>query len=112
MGTVDDEAKTLAEKHYVIEVGVSDIIQLRPESTSDNGHEKKIGLLEVNLNTVPSGIMPIEFGPAPASGIHYPSVIIEVTPDEFEQIKSKQLPLPLGWSLGDSIPRPTPVDSQ
>jgi hypothetical protein len=56
--------------------------------------------------------MPIEFGPAPASGIHYPSVIIEVTPDEFEQIKSKQLPLPLGWSLGDSIPRPTPVDSQ
>ena len=112
MGTVDDEARTLAEKHYVIEVGVSDIIQLRQDIASNGGQVKKIALLEVNVNTVPSGVIPIEFGPAPASGIHYPSVIIEVTPDEFEQIKSKQLPLPLGWSLGDSIPRPAVVNGQ
>ena len=38
-----------------------------------------IKLLEVNENTVAAGVMPLYFGPAPASGIPYPSVIVEVT---------------------------------
>ena len=71
-----------------------------------------IKLLEVNENTVPSGIMPIQFGPSPASGLNYPTIIVEVTPDEFQKIQHQQLELPHGWKVGDPIPRPPVEESQ
>ena len=46
--------------------------------------DEPIKFLEVNAATVPTGVMPLQFGPVPASGIAFSSVIIEVTPDEFE----------------------------
>jgi len=49
--------------------------------------------------------MPIQFGPDPASGIHYPTVIVEVTPEEFQRIQMRELELPQGWMLADPIPR-------
>jgi hypothetical protein len=110
VGRIDDEARNLAQRHYQVEVGLRDIIRLEQKADVEvirtQEHVEKIGLLEVNENTVPSGIMPIEFAPAPAAGIHYPAVIIEVTPDEFELIKSSELALPSGWVLGEAIPRP------
>jgi len=112
MKNVDDEAKLLAEKHYQIEAGVRDIIQLNQQAECEVVRGKKIALLEVNEDTIAAGIMPIEFGPAPEAGIHYPSVIVEVTPEEFEQIKSNKLALPDGWSMGTSIPRPVEVNGQ
>jgi hypothetical protein len=53
--------------------------------------------------------MPIEFGPHPASGITYPSVIMEVTPEEFTDIEQGRLLLPEQWHLGESIPRPATI---
>ena len=58
-----------------------------------------------------SVIMPIEFGPAPASGVHFPSIILEVTPDEYEKIKTGELVLPNGWEIGEEIPRAAPGHS-
>ena len=66
---------------------------------------RPIKLLEVNENTVPSGVMPIQFGPSLASGIHYSSIIVEVTPDEYEEIQTGKLGLPDGWTLGEEIPK-------
>jgi len=65
-----------------------------------------IKLLEVNKDTVSSGVMPLHFGPAPASGILFPSVIVEVTPEEFKRIKAKDLLLPSGWFLDAELPKP------
>jgi hypothetical protein len=45
--------------------------------------------------------MPLYFGPAPASGIPYPSVIVEVSPNEFKKIQSDELKLPEVWTIGD-----------
>ena len=42
-------------------------VELRPA--------EPIKLLEVNEYTVPSGIMPLQFGPSPASGLDYSSII-------------------------------------
>ena len=106
MDTVDQEARRLAEKHYEIESGVRSIILLRQRANGQLQAEEKIALLEINENTVPTGIMPLEFRPAPESGFHYPSIIVEVTPEEFERIKTKELSLPDGWSMGEEIPRP------
>jgi hypothetical protein len=111
MSTVDEEARQLAEKHYEIEVGVQQIIRLNQDvgvqvQRADRDVEK-IGLLEVNANTVPAGVVPIEFAPVPASGVNYPAMILEVTPEEFEKIKTNELQLPAGWTIGELIPRPS-----
>ena len=53
-----------------------------------------------------SGIVPVYFGPHEPSGIFFPCVIVEVRPEEFEQIISGQLQLPKGWRLGKEYPRP------
>lgn len=65
-----------------------------------------IKLLEVNENTVPAGVMPLHFGPAPAIGITFPSVIVEVTPDEYKKIQSQELKLPKGWDEREALAMP------
>ncbi len=51
--------------------------------------------------------MPLHFGPVPAIGILYSSIIIEVTPNEFQKIQSHELKLPEGWEIGEELPRPS-----
>jgi len=51
--------------------------------------------------------MPLHFGPIPASGVPFPSVIVEVTPDEYERIQRRELKLPAGWENGEELPKPT-----
>jgi hypothetical protein len=107
--TKDEEAKALAEKHYQVEAGMTHIFRVTGAAEAEVRPAEPIKLLEVNENTVPSGIMPIHFGPSPASGLHFSSVIVEVTPDEFQKIQAQELQLPDGWRVGDLIPRP-PVE--
>lgn len=98
-------ANTLAQKHYLIEPGISKIFEILDETKDEASPETPIKLLEVNEATVPAGVMPLYFAPVPTSGIPYPTVIVEVTPEEFEKIESNVLPLPSGWFLGPEVPR-------
>jgi len=102
----DDEARALAEAHYRVETGITRIFRITGGADVESQPDEPIKLLEVNENTVPAGIMPLSFDAAPAQGIHYPSVILEVTPAEFEKIQNRELPLPKGWSLGSLVPLP------
>lgn len=79
---------------------------LAPDRIEAN-QEEPIKLLEVTLATPKSGIMPVYFTPHVPSGIHYPSVIVEVHPDEFQDIKRKKLSLPDGWKIGPEFTRPS-----
>jgi len=106
MPTKDEEALELARKHYEVEAGLTQIFRITGSADNEVSPNEPIKLLEVNENTVPSGIMPIQFGPSPASGLHHPSIILEVTPDEFQKIRNHELELPNGWEIGDLIPRP------
>ncbi|HLN31408.1 MAG TPA: hypothetical protein VK395_26945 [Gemmataceae bacterium] len=95
--------RRLAQRHYLIEPAISEIRTIG--SGTAFGLNDTIALLEVNQNTIASGIMPLRFDAVPASGIPFPSVIVEVTPDEYEQIKRNELKLPYDWSLGPLVPR-------
>lgn len=106
MADKDEEARKLAEVHYEVEVGMTQIFRIMGSAEAEVLPNEPIKLLEVNENTIPVGIMPLRFGPAPTYGIHYPSVIVEVTPEEFERIQSKELPLPDGWTISDLVPKP------
>ena len=101
----DDVAKKLAYAHFDIEPGITKIFKLRERPEFESLATTPIKLLEVNTCSSSSGVMPLHFGPAPASGIPYSSVIVEVTPDEYEQIRAKALNLPEGWEIGEEIPR-------
>src|SRR5262245_15791174 len=92
-----EAAKELARKHYEIEAGRTHIFFITDKAEGQSNRGEPIKLLEVNENTVESGVMPLHFGPAPASGIPYSSIIIEVTPDELKRIQAHELKLPDGW---------------
>jgi len=111
-GVAEDKAavaKELAKKHYQIESGITQILRFIHRADVEITRAEPIKLLEVNENTVPSGVMPLYFGPAPASGIRYPSVIVEVTPEEFKKIQSHELKLPAGWDWenAEELPKPS-----
>jgi hypothetical protein len=106
MTNQDQAAKELAEKHYQIETGVTQIFRIKKNTNHEANSVEPIILLEVNQNTVASGILPLYFGPIPAAGIPFPSVIVEITPDELCKIQNQELKLPDGWVLGDMIPKP------
>lgn len=106
---VDDKARVareLAEKHYQAETGLQRVFRLNGSAEVEIRPVEPIKLLEVNTNTVASGVLPVQFGPAPLSGIPYPSIIVEVSPEEFEKIKTQELKLPKGWQVGEEMPRP------
>ncbi len=101
-----EELGKLAEAHYRVEPGIRQIYRITGGPEAEVRPDEPIKLLEVNENTIPSGIMPLGFGPAPAHGFHYPSIIVEVTPEEFDRIRSRELVLPSGWEVSDLVPRP------
>ena len=92
--TKDEEARDLARKHYEVEAGLLQVFRIASHQAVEFRPEEPIKLLDVNEYSVPSGIMPIQFGPSPTSGVHYPSVILEVTPDEYERIRTGEMRLP------------------
>jgi hypothetical protein len=101
----DDVARLLAQAHFSVEPGVLRIFRVVSDAARENDPREPIKLLEVNSDTVPAGILPVYFGPHNASGILYPSVVIEVTPEEYEAISHGRLTLPNGWVLGPELPR-------
>jgi hypothetical protein len=100
-----EEAAALARAHYAIEPGLRAVYRLEGPDPTD----PRIKLLEVNEQTVPTGIVPVGFAAHPASGLHYPSVVIEVTPQEYEALEQGSLTLPYGWEVRDSYERPAAV---
>jgi hypothetical protein len=99
---IAEEAKALAWAHYQDEPGLRAVYRLEGPDPSD----LRIKLLEVNELTVPTGIVPVGFAAHPPSGLHYPSVVIEVTPQEYEAIEQGRLRLPQGWEVRDLYERP------
>ena len=77
-------AEQMARDHVRVEPTISKVVRVVSKDEELTG--EPIKLLEVNSATVPDGM-----------------VIIEVTPDEFDMIKSQKLPLRSGWSLDKTL---------
>jgi hypothetical protein len=89
----------LARSHSAIEPAVAKIVRLI--SDREDQPDEPIKLLESNPDTVPSGIVPIFFGPS--DGIPYATIVVEVTPQEFEQVEKSEIDLPDGWKRGEVL---------
>jgi hypothetical protein len=100
MDEKDDIARVLAEAHRLEQTTITHIVRLLGSREADGS--EPIKLLEVNPATSPSGIWPIAFTPDPPE-ILFGSVVVEVTPSEYEDIVARRLPLPNGWTLGETL---------
>jgi hypothetical protein len=99
----------LVEGHFDVEPGLVLICRLEREPELERLPTEPIRLLEVNERTIPLGLQGIGFGADPDAGIHFPSIIFEVTPDEFARIERNELPLPAGLHMTERFERPAVV---
>ena len=105
MQSREDSARILAQKHYETDGDLKAVLWFTGSSESEQNDREPIKLLEVNAGTVSSGIMPLHFAAIPAMGISYPSVIVQVTPEEFKRIERKELSLPKNWLTHKELPK-------
>ncbi len=93
-------ARELAKHHLRIEDGIDRVFIMRSGLDSEDPRET-IKLLEVNIHTVPTGsVDPTLF--SPTMEVPCGTEIAEVTPEEFQRVQARELPLPPGWSLDDA----------
>lgn len=65
--------------------------------------KKEVRLLEVSSAAPTTGeILPFGFGAHDAVGVEYPSVVILVSPAEWDAIRAGTLHLPDGWDLSSA----------
>jgi hypothetical protein len=98
-------ARELAHLHFLAEPSVTQVFRLAGSQEAEGRPEEPIKLLEINPDSFASGILPLHFAAAPERGIPYPSIIVEVTPDEFDLIRSRKLTLPPSWEIQEEISR-------
>lgn len=101
MGRSKEEvARELVRAHFEVEPGLSRVLVIRSDDWDDP--EKPIKLLEINANTMPSGSVEA-YAFSPTKETPYPTLIAEITPEEYAQIELKKIALPRGWSLDNPI---------
>ena len=96
----DEIARKLADAHHEAEPTIVRIVRLVGRNEAEP--REPVKLLEVNPATSPSGVLPIAFAPDPPD-VPFPSVVVEVTPDEYARITRSELALPNDWSLGPTL---------
>ena len=104
METLTKEAAAeLAEAHYAMDEGLQAVYRLVADQEDDA--REPIKLLEVNRDTRPAGIVPIYFGTLPQRRIQYPYAVVEVTPEEYQQLRQGLLHFPQGWKQAQAYER-------
>jgi hypothetical protein len=96
----DEVATMLAAAHRAADPKIVRIVRLVSEKEGEPGDPVK--LLEVNPETSPSGVLPIAFAADPPT-VPFPSIVVEVTPEEFDRIVGHTLKLPHDWNLGKTL---------
>lgn len=94
--TKDEAVRELANWHFRVEPDLAQVIRI--VNDNEDAASEPIKLLEVNAATVATGSVEA-FAFAPSASVPFPTVIAEVTPEEFERIERNELRLPAGWSL-------------
>ena len=96
----DEVAHKLAHAHRAVDPGITDVYRILAPGC-ESSESEPIKLLEINVSSTASGIIPIGMPAHAPSGIPYPSVIMEIAPAEFEEVRQGKLPLPNGWLLSE-----------
>ena len=107
MPTKDQTAIQLAQSHFRLDPAITRIFRLVHDDVDEMDPTEPIKLLMVNEATFPYGAKPLYFRSHPSTGIHYPLSLIDITPEEFDQLSqgSGEVRLPEGWRIDQEILR-------
>lgn len=104
--TKDETSHHLADAHFRLDPSIVRIFRII--ETDEENPARPVKLLEVNAMTPELGISPIGMGADPARDVFYPSVVVEISPNEFDRLQRGELKLPHDWKLSDELfPRVT-----
>ena len=92
----DEAVRELAEWHFSVEPDLKRVIRIVADN--EDAPDEPIKLLEVNAATVATGNVE-PYGFAPSASVPFPTMIAEVTPEEYERVERNEIKLPAGWSL-------------
>ena|SRR5580704_5418097 len=101
MRTKDETAQFLAEAHFRLDQGIVRIFRIIEQNESNN--LRPVKLLEISPMTTEVGISPVGMTADPARGVFHPSVVIEISPGEFDRLQKGELKLPYDWKLGEEL---------
>ena len=96
-----ETAEILAKAHSEVEPNLKRVYLIEP--IDDQNPDDPIKLLEVVEGTTERGIEPIAFTADPARGIEYPSIIVEISPTEYEAIVPDGKLGYDGWTVGREL---------
>ena len=98
-----ETAEILAKAHSEVEPNLKRVYLIEP--IDDQNPDDPIKLLEVVEGTIERGIEPIAFTADPARGIEYPSIIVEISPTEYESIRTagKVRLRNRDWTIGEEL---------
>lgn len=82
----------LVQSHFEIEPSIDEIVWFR------DGEEQEIRLIEINRDTLPTGSIEV-FSFAPTQNVPFPVRIADITPQEWKQVQTGNITLPLRWTL-------------
>lgn len=101
MPTKDETARLLADAHFRLDQGITRIFRIvEPDETTSL---RPVKLLKISPLTTEVGISPVGMTADPSRGVFYSSVVVEITPDEFDRLQRGELKLPHDWTLGDEL---------
>ncbi len=101
MPTKDETAQVLADAHFRLDEGIARIFRIVELQEADESRPVK--LLEVNPMTTEAGIMPVGMGADPGRGVFHSSVVVEISPEEFDRLERGELHLPRDWERGQEL---------
>jgi hypothetical protein len=91
----------LAKAHSEVEPSPKHVHLILP--FNDKDPNEPIKLLEVVEGTMERGIEPIGFTADPARGIEYPSIVVEISPAEYEAFRREGKLNYRDWSIGEEL---------
>lgn len=101
----EEAVRELVEWHYEVDPNMTAVIRLFSENEDDP--KEPIKFLEVSPDTPASGtVMTFTFGGT--EDAPYNMRIATITPEEMEQVRRGEIPLPEEWSLENSLVYPAP----
>lgn len=94
MSDIKEVAKKLADAHRAADPA-TEMIKYFPDAAGD-----QVRLLEVSTAAPTTGeVLPFQFGSDPSHGIDFKSVVILLSPSEWQAVQENKLSLPTGWEL-------------
>ncbi len=97
----DSLAQWYAQSHLETDPGVDRVVYLPNEAP-----DREIRFVEINTmigDRTDDSLEPIDFGIDTGTDNAHKLLVLDVTPAQWERIRSRQLPLPSNWSLDKAL---------